>query len=84
MIIAGKDCILLLFVVMTGFVILDIFQIMPNHIHAIISLTNPDVAVGATLAVALIGDTVAPDVNTVAPIGNTVSPHVNAVAPDVN
>jgi REP element-mobilizing transposase RayT len=46
---------------------LDVFQIMPNHIHAIISLTNP-AAVRATLAVA--------------PIGNTVSPIANSVAHD--
>ena len=48
---------------------LDVFQIMPNHIHAIISLTNPAAAaVRATLAVA--------------PIGNTVSPIANSVAHD--
>jgi putative transposase len=41
---------------------LDVFQIMPNHIHAIISLTNP-AAVGATLAVALDVNSVAPNVN---------------------
>jgi len=49
--------------------ILDVFQIMPNHIHGIISLTNP---VGATLAVA-------PD-NSVAP-DDSVAPD-NSVAPD--
>jgi REP element-mobilizing transposase RayT len=42
---------------------LDVFQIMPNHIHAIISLTNPApaAAVRATLAVAPNGNTVAHD-----------------------
>ena len=62
---------------------LDVFQIMPNHIHAIISLTNP-VAVGATLAVALDGDTVSPDVNLIALDAYTVARNVNTVAPDVN
>ena len=41
---------------------LDVFQIMPDHIHAIVSLTN----VGATLAVARDHTTVAPDDRTVA------------------
>lgn len=42
---------------------LDVFQIMPNHIHAIISLTNPAAAaaVRATLAVVRNGNTVAHD-----------------------
>jgi hypothetical protein len=60
---------------------LDVFQIMPNHIHAIILLTNP-ATVGATLAVAPIGNTVAPIGNTVAPNGNTVAPNGNMVAPN--
>lgn len=47
---------------------LDVFQIMPNHIHAIISLTNPATVVGATLAVAPNGDTVARNGNTVTPV----------------
>ena len=55
---------------------LDVFQIMPNHIHAIISLTNPATVVGATLAVAPNGDTVARNGNTVAhdTIGAGVNP----------
>ena len=59
---------------------LDVFQIMPNHIHAIISLTNP-ATVGATLAVAPNGNTVAPNGNAVAHDGNTVAHDGNAVAP---
>jgi putative transposase len=58
---------------------LDAFQIMPNHIHAIIIITEP--TVGATLAVAPTthdGQTVAPvdDGQTVAPVddGQTVAP----------
>jgi hypothetical protein len=62
---------------------LDVFQIMPNHIHAIILLTNP-ATVGATLAVAPIGNTVAPNGNTVAPNGNMVAPNGNTVAPNGN
>jgi putative transposase len=62
---------------------LDVFQIMPNHIHAIISLTNP-AAVGATLAVAPDVNAVAPDVNderagvNPAPTGTGVSDIVGA------
>ena len=50
---------------------LYVFQIMPNHIHAIILLTNP-ATVGATLAVAPIG-------NTVAPIGDDITPIANDI-----
>ncbi len=57
---------------------LDVFQIMPNHIHAIISLTNPAdaAAVRATLAVAHDGDAVVPIGDTVAhdTIGAGVNP----------
>jgi len=56
---------------------LDVFQIMPNHIHAIISLTNPAAAaaVRATLAVAPNGNTVAHD---------TIGAGVNPAPTDTN
>jgi putative transposase len=52
---------------------LDVFQIMPNHMHGIIMLTD---TVGATLAVA-------PDNDAVAPYNNTPADN-DAVAPDNN
>jgi putative transposase len=55
---------------------LDVFQIMPNHIHAIISLTNSATAaapVRATLAVAPNGNAVAPNGNAGAHDGNTIA-----------
>ena len=62
---------------------LDVFQIMPNHIHAIILLTNP-ATVGATLAVASNGNTVASNGNTVAPNGNMVAPNGDDITPIAN
>ncbi|MEA4974716.1 MAG: hypothetical protein VB046_03170 [Paludibacter sp.] len=44
---------------------------MPNHIHAIILLTNP-ATVGSTLAVAPIGNTVAPNGDDITPIANDI------------
>jgi REP element-mobilizing transposase RayT len=68
--------------------LLDVFQIMPNHIHGIIALD--EMAVGATLAVAPNKNTIAPnqnavalnDVGAVAPNQNTIAPNQNATAPN--
>jgi putative transposase len=54
---------------------LDVFQIMPNHMHAIISLTEP---VGATLAVAQNGNGNAVALNdNIATNGNNIRAGVN-------
>jgi len=42
---------------------LDVFQIMPNHVHGIIALGNQTITVGATLAVAQNIDAVAQNTN---------------------
>jgi putative transposase len=58
---------------------LDVFQIMPNHIHAIILLTNP-AAVGANpCGCPYIGNTVSPNGNMVAPIGDDITPIANDI-----
>jgi len=58
---------------------LDVFQIMPNHMHGIISLTVP---VGATLAVAPDNETVADGNKTVARDNDTVAEGNKMVFPD--
>ena len=55
---------------------LDVFQIMPNHIHGIFR-------VGATLAVALNADAVAPNAGAVAPNVGAVTLNADAVTPNV-
>lgn len=57
---------------------LDVFQIMPDHIHAIVSLTN----VGATLAVARDNTMVTSDNTTVARDDTTVAHDHTTVAGD--
>ena len=60
---------------------LDVFQIMPNHIHGVVALGGMrDADVGATLAVALNDNTVALNDNTVAQNDNTVAQNDNTVA----
>jgi REP element-mobilizing transposase RayT len=50
-------------------ILLDVFQIMPNHIHSIIALAETPI-VGATLAVAHHNNTVAHHNNEIIPNGN--------------
>ena len=57
---------------------LDIFQIMPDHIHVIVSLV-----VGATLAVAHDNKSVTSDNNLITPDNNAVALDNNAVALDL-
>ena len=52
---------------------LDVFQIMPNHMHGIIALVGATLAVAPIDAVAQIDDTVA-QIDTIAPIGAGASP----------
>ena len=59
-------------------VLLDVFQIMPNHIHGVIVLDEMR-AVGATLAVALNNETVAPNENTDTLNDNAVALNNDAV-----
>jgi REP element-mobilizing transposase RayT len=66
-------------------VLLDVFQIMPNHVHGIIALENDATTdVGATLAVARNENTVARNENTVARNENTVARNENTVARNEN
>ena len=60
-------------------VLLDVFQIMPNHIHGIIVL-NDETTVGATLAVAQNANKDVKNINTVAQNANTDVLNINTVA----
>jgi putative transposase len=57
---------------------LDVFQIMPNHMHGIIVLND----VGATLAVAPDNNPVAQNDDLVVPNDNAVTPNNDPVAPN--
>ena len=64
-------------------VLLDIFQIMPNHIHGIIALNDAD-AVGAGLAPALNENIIALNENIIAMNENMVAMNENTVAMNEN